>query len=50
MSCFPLFSACRGRDELMLCSDFYGGWITSNIKGKMKGGEWSLLPGNRSGG
>jgi hypothetical protein len=19
-------------------SDFYGGWITSNIKGKMKGG------------
>jgi hypothetical protein len=20
-------------------SDFYGGWITSNIKGRMKGGE-----------
>jgi hypothetical protein len=22
--------------------DFYGGWITSNIKGKMKGGEFSF--------
>lgn len=22
--------------------DFYGGWITSNIKGKMKGGEYSF--------
>lgn len=20
--------------------DFYGGWVTSNIKGKMKGGEY----------
>ena len=27
----------------LMTRDFYGGWVTSNIKGKMKGGEWYFL-------